>query len=318
MPPSLIAPISEKSSELTDHGITAIFPTSGRINPSLKALKIISECTPPPDEIIVFVDGGDPAAIASIAAQHPDVRILAEQRILGPGGARGRLIEAASHDLVASFDDDSFPERPDFFERVRHDAALFPDAAVISAASHEAEWREPGFRQIAVYSGCGCVFRRGWFMKTSGFVPLPIAYAMEEVDVSLQLHGAGGAVIHDPDLRVIHDHPWATELDPAMNAAFLQNTALLPALRYPLWLLPLGVIQVALHLMRLVRAGATAGLWRGLQALPSYLLDHWRFRKPVSGRAVLSWLALKRHPKTPRACTSRVHPTARVETTALG
>lgn len=279
--------------------VSAVFPTAGRLVPSLKTLRVISKCSPPPDEIVVLVDGGDAATVAGIRQEFPNVRLIAESKALGPGGARGRLIEAACHDLVASFDDDSFPERLDFFERVRHDAELFPGAAVISAASHEAEWRDPGFREIAVYSGCGCVFRKSWFQRIAGFVPLKVAYAMEEVDVSLQLRAIGGKIIHDPDLRVIHDHPWATTLDPALNAAFFRNTALLPALRYPAWLLPLGLLQVLLHLARLVRAGATAGLWQGLRSLPSYLLDHWSFRRPVSGRAVLAWLALKRRPKTP-------------------
>ena len=299
MPHSPSAPPSDKPSLRPAERVSAIFPTSGRLAILLKTLKLVSECAPPPDEIIVFVDGGDPETIAGIKEAHPNARVLSEKSVMGPGGARGRLIEAASHDLIASFDDDSFPESPDFFDRARRDAALFPDAAIITAASHEAEWRDPGFREIAVYSGCGCVFRKSWFRRISGFVPLPVAYAMEEVDVSLQLHAIGGAIIHDPDLRVIHDHPWATNFDPRMNAAFFQNIALLPALRYPWWLLPLGVFQVVLHIVRLVSTGAAGGLWQGLQNLPSYLLDHWRFRKAVSGRAVLSWLLLKRRPRIP-------------------
>lgn len=277
--------------------VSVVVPAWRKADAISKTLRRILECRPAPAEILVHVDGSDPAILAILERDFPEVRVLKSIALVGPGGSRNALVNAARNELVASFDDDSFPANGGYFARVMHDAALFPSAAVISAASHEAEWREPGFQEIAVYSGCGCVFRKSWFQKTCGFVPLAIAYAMEEVDLSLQLLAAGGVIAHDPDLRVVHDHPWPTQLDPAVNAAVVRNTALLPFLRYPLWLAPLGVFQVVRHIARLIVTGSVEGLWQGLRQMPVFIRDFRSFRSTVPGRAVLSWLVLKRHPR---------------------
>lgn len=284
--------------------VSVIVPACKKPEALAKTLMRIQECQPAPDEILVHADGSDPQILSLLEREFPSVKVLQSSSLLGPGGSRNKLVKAARNELVANFDDDSFPATKNYFARVIEDARLFPEAAIISAASHEAEWQVPGFLQIAVASGCGCVFRKSWFERTTGFVPLRIAYNMEEVDVGLKLHAIGGAIVHDPDLRVIHDHPWRERVDPEINGAVLANTALLAYLRYPWWLMPLGFLQVFLLLVRLASRGAFAGLWNGLQAIPSYLLEHRHFREPKPGLAVLSWLLLKRHPCRPAAQTA--------------
>ena len=277
--------------------VTAVFPTRNRIDSALRTLQVLTDCRPAPGEIIVHVDGGSEAMQTAIREKFPAVRILTSTELVGPGGARNKLITSAANDLVANFDDDSFPSQMDYFARVLKTAGLFPDAAIISAASHASEWSSPEFQSIATASGCGCVFRKCWFERTTGFVPLPIAYNMEEADIGLQLHALRGVIVHDPNLRVTHDHLPPKEVNPRSNAVVLANTALLPFLRYPWWLWPAGVWQVLHRIVSLCVRRWTAGLPDGIRMIPSHLITHASYRKVMPGRAVLSWLLLRRWPR---------------------
>ncbi len=275
--------------------VTAVLPTHQRIASTLKTLRVLHECEPRPAEVIVHVDGGAPGLVQAIKDAFPNVRLLTSDRILGPGGGRNRLIASASHELVANFDDDSFPEFPDYFARVMVLAGRFPEVAIFSAASMASERVIEGCHLLAVASGCGCVFRKSWFERTLGFVPLKVGYGMEEVDVSLQLYALGGLVVHDPMLRVLHEHEFTESVSPDEDAAVTMNTALLPFLRYPVWLWPLGVMHVLKRLVLMLGLGKLrGGVLRGLWKMPSYLWTYGKYRKAVPGLVVLRWLRLKR------------------------
>lgn len=277
--------------------VTAIVPACRRREKLLETLKRIRDCQPMPAEILVHVDGGGAEIVAAVRAFNPSIRILVSETLLGPGGSRNQLIAAAAHELVANFDDDSFPEQPDYFARVQMLAELFPKAAMFSAASHAKEWKSLQFQKIALPSGCGCVFRKSWFQRTQGFVPLPVAYNMEEVDIGLQLHAIGGIIVHDPLLRVVHDRILAKKVDAATNAQVLANTALFPYLRFPAWLWPVGVWSVLHRVVVLLCWGWTAGILDGLRMIPDHLQRHKQYRREVTSPSLLFWLLLKRRPR---------------------
>lgn len=277
---------------------SAIVPTHARYDLLTRTLDRLLACKPAPDEILVHVDAGNTALLAEVKAHYPQVRCLSSETRLGPGGSRNRLIEAAAHDWVASFDDDSYPAQADWFARAAELVRAFPDAAVLSAASHAPEWASPMLRRIAVFSGCGCVFHKPWFLRTRGFVPLAIAYGMEEVDLSLQLHALGGRVVHDPLLRVNHEP--AMDRQPAgsqVAALGLVNSLLLPWLRYPVWLWPVGVVQLLTKIRWMIANDQGGAVWPGLQLAPEELRNHMPRVHRVSTRHLLSWLRLRRRPQ---------------------
>lgn len=274
--------------------ITAILPAHERVEAVLKTLLIIHECEPRPDEVIVHVDGGMEAIVKAVRQAFPNVRLLTSERLLGPGAGRNRLIAAASNELVANFDDDSFPEFPGYFARVLQLAERFPDAAMYSAASMASEREIECCQVIGVASGCGCVFRKSWFERTLGFVPLVVAYGLEEVDISLQLYAQGGLIVHDPKLRVVHEKELSKTMTAPMNAATMGNAALLIYLRFPFWLWPVGLAQLLRRVLWLVRRRWTQGLLNGLLSIPAYVAKHHRHRSPLAVAAVLGWLRLKR------------------------
>lgn len=277
--------------------VSAIVPACERVPELLRCLAAIKDCDPVPAEILVYVDGGSQVVIDAVAAAFPDVQLSWGSDFVGPGGARNQMVKAAKHELVANFDDDSSPATRDYFARVMQGFALFPEMAVLSAASQACEREMAGYTWVGIFSGCGCVFARSWFLRTSGHVPLRVAYCMEEVDLSLRLYELGGRVIHDPRLLVEHLKTGKPSFSTAAaDASVLANVALFACLRYPLVLAPLGLWNVVRQMLFMVRRGLVAGAWAGLGAIPGHLWCYRSYREPVSIGGLASWLWLRRQP----------------------
>jgi GT2 family glycosyltransferase len=271
-----------------------VIPARLRVQPLLRTLERILQCVPAPTEILVHVDGAVAATMTAVAAALPQVRVLSSPNILGPGGSRDVLIRAASQPWVASFDDDSYPDHADFFAQVMKDIADKPDAAVFSSGWLPAEARTGSLRRVAVFSGCGCVYNREWYLRTHGYVPREVAYNLEEVDLGLQLHALNGRIWLDPCLNVFHDHPLTGRFPTTHMAAVMVNAVLFPLIRYPLPLWPLGLLQALRYAAGLVRSGEWAVLARALRDLPAEICRYWRYRRPVSMTALLGWWRLRR------------------------
>lgn len=277
--------------------LTVIIPAHQRVRKLLHTLEVVFACSPAPDEVLVHVDGGSQEVREAVAARFPQVTLLESLSLLGPGGARDRMIRLARHEWVVTFDDDSFPEHPGFFARVMADVERFPEAAVLSWDTLSDEKAAAGFHHIAVFSGCGSVFNRSWYLRTKGFVPRVVAYGFEEVDVSLQLHCLGGRVIYDPHLRVIHDHPMPDVVPSEIVAGAILNAFWFPLVRYPLLLLPWAWLSALRYTLRTLLNGGHAGVLRALRRGPAEAAEILRLRTPLALTGVLGWLKLRRHPQ---------------------
>jgi len=210
------------------------------------------------------------------------------------------LLAEAAHEIVASFDDDSYPVDADYFARLGEVFGRFPDAAVVGAhIYHRDEPIGPDSKDaswVADFSGCGCAYRRGQFVATRGYVPLVTAYGMEEVDLALQLHGRGQRVLQTAWLRVYHDTDRARHADPEVTAASIANLALLTYLRYPIVLWNVGLVQCASRTWWCLTHGRRRGVLAGLTRIPTLLRAHAAARAPVSAAALRSYLRLRRRP----------------------
>jgi len=281
-------------------GISAIVTAYERIDQSLATLRVIQSCVPKPDEILVHVDANQVKCEQAIRIAFPDVRILRSTDQVGPGGSRNKLLKAAQFEFVASFDDDSYPIDSDYFDRALTLFERCPDASVICAALYHtgesiglddrrAQW-------TADFSGGACIFRRSAFLEAGGYVPLPIAYGMEEVDLAIRLHSRGGRILSTPWLRVFHNTDLKRHGDPRVTAGSIANLALLAYLRYPVSLWVVGAGQCANRLLWLLRNGRRRGIWKGVTMIPAHLWANHRYRLPVNKKAVRSYLALRRAP----------------------
>jgi len=281
-------------------GISAIVTAYERVDQTLATLRVIQSCVPAPDEVLVHVDANQLKCEDAIRNAFPEVRVLRSVDQVGPGGGRNKLIDAAQFEFVASFDDDSYPIDSDYFARARKVLDRFPDASVICAALYHtgesiglddcsAQW-------TADFPGGACIFRRSAFIEAGGYVPLPVAYGMEEVDLAIRLHSQGGRILTTPWLRVFHNTDLKRHGDPRVTAGSIANLALLAYLRYPVSLWAIGVGQCANRLLWLLRHGRRRGILKGLTMIPAHLRTNHQYRLPLSRDAVRSYLALRRAP----------------------
>jgi GT2 family glycosyltransferase len=281
-------------------GISAIVTAYERIDQTLQTLRIIQSCVPAPDEVLVHVDANQVQCEKAIREAFPDVRILSSAEQVGPGGGRNKLMNAARFEFVASFDDDSYPIDSDYFARAPKLFERFPEADVVCAAVYHigesigldeqcAQW-------TADFLGGACVYRRSVLLEAGGYVPLPVAYGMEEVDLALRVHSRGGKILTSHWLRVFHNNDLQHHADPRVTASSIANLALLAYLRYPVSLWGIGAGQCANRLLWLLRHGRRRGILRGLTMIPAHLRANHRYRLPVSNKAVRSYLALRRSP----------------------
>jgi len=280
--------------------ISAIVTAFDRIEQTLATLQVIQSCTPPPDEILVHVDANRVDCENAVRKAFPMVRLLRSEEQVGPGGGRNKLVAAARGDFVASFDDDSYPIDSDYFERAAKLFEQVPEASVICAALYHAG-ESIGLDQrsaqwTADFSGGACIYRRQAFLDAGGYVPLPVAYGMEEVDLALRLHACGGKILTTSWLRVFHNTDLRRHAAAHVTAGSIANLALLAYLRYPVSLWVIGVGQCANRLLWLLRHGRYRGIFKGVTMIPAHLRTHHRYRLPVSKGAVRSYLELRRAP----------------------
>jgi GT2 family glycosyltransferase len=280
--------------------ISAIVTAYERIDQTLATLRVLQSCIPLPAEILVHVDADQVKCEQAINREFPDVRVLRSRDQVGPGGGRNKLMDAAQFDFVASFDDDSYPIDSDYFERALMLFEQFPEASVICAALYHmgepiglddrsAQW-------TADFSGGACIYRRSAFLEAGGYVPLSVAYGMEEVDLALRLHSRGGKVLSTPWLRVFHNTDLKRHADPRVTAGSIANLALLAYLRYPVSLWAIGAGQCVNRFLWLLRHGRRRGIVKGFAMIPSHIRANQRYRLRLSRTAVRSYLALRRTP----------------------
>lgn len=253
-------------------------------------------CEPPPEEIIVHFDNGAEFSL-------PDgVKILRSTKNLGPGGARNLLVQAAMNEWVASFDDDSFPESIDFFAQVKEQIGKHAKAGVLACSIRHRDpiHDSPGpseDAEVAAFVGCGCIYRKSAFLATRGYVSLPVAYGMEEVDLALQLHQLDIPIIHCPKLVVVHDTELSHHESARITAGAIQNQALLAWLRYPIESFPYGFMQWLNKIRDSLLRRRFAGAVRGIVSTPGHVWRYRSLRKPVSASALAGWRNLRIHPR---------------------
>lgn len=281
-------------------GIAAIVTAYERTEQTLSTLRVIQSCQPPPAEVLVHVDDNRVECADAIRAAFPEVHVVLSHERVGPGGGRNKLMAATKCDLVASFDDDSYPIDSDYFARA---AQLFdkqPDASVICAAlyhrSETIELDAQDAQWTADFSGGACIYRRDVFLAAGGYVPLPVAYGMEEVDLALRLHSRGARILTSSWLRVFHDTDLRRHAEAPVTAGSIANLALLTYLRYPVSLWVVGAGQCLKRIFWLLKHRRLRGILTGVAMIPAHLRANRRYRMPLQYEAVRSYLALRRAP----------------------
>jgi GT2 family glycosyltransferase len=280
--------------------ITVVIPTYNRCEQLLETLEKVLECNPKPDEIIIHIDGNDITTETGLKnSKFDNIKIINNSHQVGPGGGRNLAIAQATNSIVASLDDDSYPIDKDYFYRLQILFNYFPQAAVIGAKVFHINEKivadKLTAKSVSDFIGCGCAYRKEVFQQTSGYVPLPLAYGMEEVDLSLRLHHLGWSIIESSWLRVFHNTQLEHHNNPRITAASIANQILLAYLRYPLFFWWLGIGQCISRIFWLILHGRTSGILQGLFIVPKLIRQHHQQRQIISVKSLISYEFLRRN-----------------------
>jgi GT2 family glycosyltransferase len=265
--------------------VAVIIPTYNRELAVLSVLEKIQGCDPKPAEIWVHMDLADGVTESELKGRFPDVGVLTSPIRLGPGGGRHRCLLNCSTPYAVSFDDDSYPIDPDFFAAVDGLFSNLPHAAVLAARiwhRHEPQKaRTRSLVQCPSYVGCGHAVRLAAYRQVRGYIPRPVAYGMEERDLSLQLFAAGWQIYEAGDLRVFHDTDLKHHQSPEITSGVIANVGLYAFLHYPISAGGLGVAQVANKVIYCIRKGRIRGIISGIFSIPGECYHNRRYRKTI-------------------------------------
>ena len=138
---------------------------------------------------------------------------------------------------AVSFDDDLYPVDRDFFSQVEAIFSANPGAAVVGANiwhRYEPEvLRTEKLHAFPSFVGCGYAIRLAAYQQVRGYLSRPIAYGMEEDDLSSQLFAHGWQIYKSENLRVFHDTDLKHHDTPEITSGTITNTALFAFLHYP-------------------------------------------------------------------------------------
>ena len=278
--------------------VAVVIPTYNRGLAVLAILEKIQKCEPKPAEIWVHVDLADDVIESELKRRFPDVGVLTSPIRLGPGGGRHRCLLNCSTPYAVSFDDDSYPVDSDFFAMVDGLFSDFPRAAVLGARiwhRHEPQKVRTGsLVQCPSFLGCGHAVRLAAYRRVRGYIPRPVAYGMEEHDLSLQLFAAGWQIYEAGNLRVFHDTDLRHHQSPEITSGAIANTGLYAFLHYPLIGWGLGVVQVANKVAYCIRTSRVRGIWSGIARMPVECYRHRHYRKPVPWRTLRRFLHFRK------------------------
>ncbi|MEY2502809.1 MAG: hypothetical protein QOI07_3143 [Verrucomicrobiota bacterium] len=198
-------------SDPTELSIAAMITSRNRRDELRTTLTRLVESQPPPDQILVCADGCTDGTGEMIRQEFPRCVLIEDETSRGSVYSRDQLLRKAQTDLVASFDDDSYPLDPDFFLRVTR---LFADHSEVAVFSFP-EMRDGGSfanpsktpntppHLVSAYANCAAVMRRDVYLESDGF-PAFFGHMYEEPDFALQCYSLGREVRFEPSLSVRH------------------------------------------------------------------------------------------------------------------
>jgi GT2 family glycosyltransferase len=278
--------------------VAVIIPTYNRGAAVVSVLEKIEQCDPAPQEILIHVDLADGIVEREVTRRFPDVRVLTSATRLGPGGGRHRCLLACIAPLAVGFDDDSYPIDSDFFSTVHRLFWEHPRAAVFQAniwhRNEPQKARSEASLAISTYVACGYAIRLAAYRQVRGHLPRPVAYGMEENDLSIQLFVRGWDVIHTGALRVFHDTALTHHESAEITSGVIANVALFAFLHYPSIAWGRGLAQLTNIVWDSIRKGRFRGILSGIGRIPADCYRNRHHRKPVPRQTLKKFLYFRK------------------------
>jgi len=184
--------------------------TRNRREDLARTFAVLRTLQPAPDEVLVCADGCTDGTVEFIREQHPGVRLIVHEQGRGSIPSRNEMAAAATCDIFASLDDDSYPIEADAIARIRElfeknprlAIAAFPQRSDEDPATLSAQ--DFGTAKFAgSYANCSAAIRTSVFKSLGGY-PDFFFHMYEEPDFALRCTSAGWQVRFEPCVTVRH------------------------------------------------------------------------------------------------------------------
>lgn len=170
-------------------------------------------------EVIVVDDCSPDDSVAAIRREFPQATVMVNEKNGGPAVSRNRGIRAARGEIVVGFDSDvTFPDRlllSKVLKRFRDHPAVNGLAFRLLKPDGKSEdtprWWHPVPLEshadksflTSYFSGTGYAFRRDALIS-AGMYPEILYMHYEEVELAFRILDQGGAILHCPEIVVLH------------------------------------------------------------------------------------------------------------------
>ena len=285
--------------------VTVMITTRNRAPDLARTLAVLRELTPPPDEIIVTLDGCTDGSAELLHTHFPSVRVIEHTPGRGSIVSRDRMLREAQSDLILSLDDDSYPIERDFLAR---SAVLFaaPEIAVVTYPQRSDEYPSSLTQDdfgpdlwVGSFTSSGAMLRRTTYLTLRGYA-ICFGHAYEEPDYALQCIAAGHLVRFHAGLTIRHHYSGLNRNERRTHAQHSRNEQWSILLRCPSPWWPLLAVRRAAG--QFAYAGRRGVGWVAREpawwvATLRGVRSAWAARAPVSWTAYRRWLKLLRAPE---------------------
>ncbi|EDY18354.1 glycosyl transferase family 2 [Chthoniobacter flavus Ellin428] len=285
--------------------VAVCITTHNRRDELTRTLAALATLNPPPDEILIAVDGCQDGTLELLRDKYPQARLLIHEQAQGSIPSRNELAAACRGDIFLSLDDDSYPLETDCIARLRDLFTARPRLAVASFPQRSDEFpasltaTDFGPSQfVGSYANSGAAIRRSVFEQLGGY-PGFFFHAYEEPDFALRCAAAGWQVWHEVSITIRHHFTGAQRNEIRTHQRHSRNEFWSVLLRCP------APQCLGVALFRLVRQFGYAGK-RGLDWVvrePAWWLAALKGvsrclaqRQPLPWEKYRAWMELVRTP----------------------
>ncbi len=199
--------------------ISVVIPSYNRRDCVLALLRDVYAQKDVEMEVIVVDDRSPDDSVAAIRREFPQVTLLVNEKNGGPAVTRNRGIRAAKGEIVVGFDSDVTLPDPYLLAKAEARFRALPQVTGLAfrllkpdgVSEDTPRWWHPV--PIADYadkefytsyfSGTGYAFRRE-ALVAAGMYPEILYMHYEEVELAFRILDRGGAILHCPELEVLH------------------------------------------------------------------------------------------------------------------
>jgi GT2 family glycosyltransferase len=212
--------MSEPGINLT---VAVLIATRNRVDDVRAALESVYGQTRIPDEVVLLDDASDEPLAAALADFEHSSQItwIRSESPSGVSGARNKLTEESTSDVLIYLDDDAVFLSDDAIDQTLGVLSSYPDTGIVAYRIETPELPETDFQlpfrqsvarrpgvldqptDVSYYVGAAHAIRRQVFERC-GVYPVEFVYGHEELDLSYRALEAGFRIRYEPSVRVAH------------------------------------------------------------------------------------------------------------------